>query len=91
MDALRMDTVGETVRLLLQTRSMLLPEAGMVEKVRRIWNLSEPLEVITALVRQALDREERELSLLTLLEELEASGVADPVAYLMDLVCWDRE
>jgi hypothetical protein len=36
------------------------------------------------------ERGYRESSLLTLLEEVEASGVTDPVAYLMDLVRRER-
>ena len=42
------------------------------------------------LVRQAQDRERREAPLLTLLEELECSGVVDPVEYLHQLVRQDR-
>ena len=90
-DAFRLDTVDETVKLLLQTREFTVQVAAMVERLQGIWNLSEPLEVVTLLVRQALDREERESSLLSLLEELEVSGVTDdPVTYLTDLVHRDR-
>ncbi|WP_236601279.1 hypothetical protein [Ktedonobacter sp. SOSP1-52] len=42
------------------------------------------------LVRQTQDRERREVPLLTLLEELECSGVVDPVEYLHQLVRQDR-
>src|SRR5436309_1030815 len=59
---------------------------SMVETLQQNWQGEEPLEVVTRLVREALDRLEREETLLVLLAELEESSVTDPVAYLRGLV-----
>jgi len=88
--ALLTGSVDATVRLLLVTRTFSLQVTSMVETLQQRWQMSEPLEVVTELVRQACDREERDASLLTLMQELEVSGVADPVAYLADLVRKER-
>ena len=63
----------------------------MVETLQQTWKVQDPLEVVARLVHDALDRLAHEESLLVLLEELEASGVSDPVAYLRDLVQQDRQ
>ena len=89
-NALDTRTVDETVRRLLSTRHFSLQVAGMVETLQQTWNMQDPLEVVARLVHDALDRLTQEKSLLVLLEELEASGCADPVAYLRSLVCADR-
>jgi hypothetical protein len=77
---------ASTVQVLLQARTFSFQVAGMVETLQHAWNRQEPLEVVQALVREALDRIEYQEALLVLLEELEARGVADPAGYLRDLV-----
>jgi len=79
------------VRRLLSARDFPLQVMGMVETLQQTWNIQEPLEVVARLVHDAVDRLTQEQSLLVLLEELEASGCADPVAYLRGLVGADKQ
>ena len=91
MNALDMRTVDETVRQLLSSRHFSLQVAGMVETLQQTWKIQDPLEVVARLVHDALDRLACDESLLVLLEELEAGGVSDPVAYLRGLVQRERQ